>query len=222
MPYLSHQALVASSEVPQLPAKSSFAKAEPALALLEFDSVAQGMLAADAMVKKATVKLIHAGTVQPGRYLVLLGGAVAEVEEALKTGKDIAEANLADTVWLPGVHPQVLEIIHSAHRPPSNKNIPTETEALGIIETRTAPSAIQAADIAIKGAHINLISIRLSDGLAGKGLVLLSGKVSDVEAARDLVQANLDGVLLLQSVVISQLHAEMITQIFGVTQFFRD
>lgn len=221
MPYLSHQTLIAATQTESIHLNPPFSGAEPALALLEFESVAQGMVAGDAMVKKATVKLIHAGTVQPGRYLVLLGGEVAEVEESLKAGKASAGDSLADTVWLPGVHPTVLKVIHSAHRPPPYQNIPAETEAIGIIETRTAPSAIQAADIAIKGAQINLISIRLADGLGGKGLVLLSGKVSDVEAARDLVQAGLDGILLLQAVVISQLHAEMLTQIFGATRFFR-
>lgn len=222
MPYLSHQALIAATQVNPTPTNPPFSGVEPALALLEFESVAQGMVAGDAMVKKASVKLIHAGTVQPGRYLVLLGGAVAEVEEALKAGKAVGGTSLADTVWLPGVHPSVLQVIHSAHRPPPRPYIPTESEALGIIETRTAPSAIQAADIAVKGAQINLISIRLADGLGGKGLVLLSGKVSDVEAARDLVQSRLDGVLLLQAVVISQLHTEMLSQIFGATRFFRD
>lgn len=221
MVYLSHRALIAATQTAPTQTNPPFSGSEPALALLEFESVAQGILAGDAMVKKAEIKLIHAGTVQPGRYLVLLGGTVAEVEESLKAGREIGTDNLADTVWLPGVHPRVLQVIHSAHRPPPQQVYPAENEALGIIETRTAPSAIEAADIAVKGAQINLISIRLADGLGGKGLVLLSGKVSDVEAARDLVTNRINGLLLLQAVVISQLHTDMIAQIFGATRFFR-
>ncbi len=50
----------------------------PAIALIEFGSIAAGMFAADKMVKRARVELLHAGTVQPGKYLVLVGGGTAE------------------------------------------------------------------------------------------------------------------------------------------------
>jgi microcompartment protein CcmL/EutN len=59
----------------------------PALALLEFDSVAAGIQAADVMVKRAPIALLKAGTVHPGHYLVLVGGTVASVEEAWRAGK---------------------------------------------------------------------------------------------------------------------------------------
>ena len=36
---------------------------EPALALLEFSSIAAGVFAGDAMVKRAQLDVIHAGTV---------------------------------------------------------------------------------------------------------------------------------------------------------------
>ena len=51
----------------------------PALALLEFDSIAAGIVAADAMVKRAPVDRIIAGSVQPGCWLVVVTGLVAPV-----------------------------------------------------------------------------------------------------------------------------------------------
>ena len=54
-----------------------------AIALLEFDSVAAGIEAGDAMVKRAALSVVHAGTVQPGKYLVLIAGTVAEVAYAV-------------------------------------------------------------------------------------------------------------------------------------------
>ena len=60
---------------------------EPALALLEFDSLALGIQAGDAMVKRAPVSQIQAGTIHPGRYLVLVAGDVASVEEAVEAVK---------------------------------------------------------------------------------------------------------------------------------------
>ena len=41
----------------------------PAIALIELSSIAAGTYAADRMVKRAPVELLHAGTVQPGKYL---------------------------------------------------------------------------------------------------------------------------------------------------------
>lgn len=211
MSYLSHEALlkgVQPTPVPLLP----LVGAEPSLALFEFTSIAQGMVAADAMLKRTHVDLLHAGTVQPGRYLVGVGGVVAEVEEALKAGREAGADSLSDVVWLPGVHPDVLR----AFRPQS---VPTQTTALGIIETLTAPAAIKSADVAVKGASITLTSIRLSDGLGGKGLVLLMGVVSDVEAALELVRGQ--NLALVKALVIPQLHDEFIAQVIGETRFFR-
>jgi microcompartment protein CcmL/EutN len=47
--------------------------------------------------------------------------------------------------------------------------------------------AIVAADVAVKGARVLIISIRLGDELGGKGLVHLAGEQHDVEAALALV-----------------------------------
>ncbi len=224
-PYLSHDSLVKGVESPKptisepRPAATPLFKAEPALVLFEFSSIARGMVAADAMVKRSAVELIHAGTVQPGRYLVLLGGEVAEVEEAMKAGKSVGGPAIEDVIWLPGVHPDVMVALHPANQAPRTPS--TEQDALGIVETRTAPAAIHAGDIAIKGAQIHLLSIRVSDGLGGKGLVLLTGLVSDVEAALELVRNRLDGLTLLHSEVISQLHPDFIQNIVGQTRFFR-
>lgn len=211
MNYLSHGALFKGSMV--TPARRlPLAGAEPSLALFEFTSIAQGMLAADAMLKRTHVDLLHAGTVQPGRYLVGVGGIVAEVEEALKAGRETGGDSLQDVMWLPGVHPAVLQAFFP-------QLPPTGVTALGIIESLTAPSAIKSADIAIKGATIILISIRLADGLGGKGLVLLMGAVSDVEAALDLVQR--EKLPLLKTVIIPQLHEEFAAQVLSDTRFFR-
>jgi microcompartment protein CcmL/EutN len=230
--YLAHQALfgatehhedkkiaISSGTMLPSPAMPFLDKADPALAMLEFNSVALGMLAADAMVKRAAVALIHAGTVQPGRYLVLLGGEVAEVEESLKAGREIGADALDDTVWLPGIHRDVLGVIHSTKTSPSIDR-PSKADSLGIIETRTAPAAIKSGDVAVKGATITLLSIRLSDGLGGKGLVLLAGLVANVEAAIELVKRDVEGTAILQAVVIPQLHDDFAKNIFGSTYFF--
>ena len=81
---------------------------EPALGLLELESIAAGIVAGDAMAKRAPIEIIRAGTVHPGRYLVLVGGAVADVEEALEAGREAAATAIRDVVFLPNVHPEVV------------------------------------------------------------------------------------------------------------------
>ncbi len=76
------------------------------LALLEFGSVAVGMLAVDRMLKNSPVALLRCGTVHPGRYLALVGGSVASTQEAhsegvlvgREAGSLVAEVCLADPV----------------------------------------------------------------------------------------------------------------------------
>jgi microcompartment protein CcmL/EutN len=173
----------------------------PALALLEFSSVAAGIVAGDAMVKRAPVAL-HTGTVQPGHYLVLVAGEVGDVEEAVDAGSAVAGDVLLDLVLLPDVHTDVVEALRGA------RGVGTQ-EALGIIETETVASIIEAADAGVKGATADLIEIHLADGLGGRGYLLFGGSVSDVEAAVAIGSGRVHEGTLVRRAVISQLHAEM-------------
>ena len=186
---------------------------EPALALVEFSSIAAGIQTADAMVKRAPIDVIKAGTVHNGKYLVLIGGLTADVEESLAAGRQVGGEAVLDFVFLPHVHPEVVDTIGGARAPQAN-------DALGVIETTTVAGAIHAADAGVKAAMVRLVEVRLADGLGGKGIVLFSGLVADVEAA---VQGGV-GVLerpdlLVRQVVIPQLHAGMWENIGDATRF---
>ncbi len=186
---------------------------DPALALIEFDSIATGILAGDAMVKKAPVARITGGTVHPGKYLVLISGEVGPVQEALAAGLAAGSGAVVDHVYLPGVHPDVPASIAAARRP-------GPVEALGIVETASVAAAIQAADAGLKGAQVTLLELRLADGLGGKGLAFFIGSVTDVEAAVSIgCDAIADGGRLLNAVVIPRLHAEMVDNLVQTSRF---
>jgi microcompartment protein CcmL/EutN len=176
---------------------------EPAVGLLEFSSIAKGIEAGDAMVKRAPLRVTRAGTVHPGRYLVLVGGLTADVEEAMQAGLEVAGASVVDSVFLPDVHPDVVAAIGGTRREDGG-------EALGVIETPTVAATIDAADAAVKGARVTIRDLRLADDLGGKGYVLLGGEVAEVEAALDhgVARAAASGREAVH-VVIAQLHAEM-------------
>ena len=186
---------------------------EPALALIDFSSIAAGIEAADAMAKRAQIDVIRAGTVQPGRYLVLIGGTVADVEESLAAGRAVAGPAVLDHVFLPHVHPEVVAAIGGGR-------VPELEDALGVVETATAAAVIHAADAGVKGADVRLVEIRLADGLGGKGIVLFSGVVADVQTAVELGVGTLERPeQLVRSVVIPRLHPSMWENVADASRF---
>lgn len=186
---------------------------DPALSLVEFNSIAAGIQAADAMVKRAPIAVLEVGTVQPGKYLVLIGGMTADVEESLDAGRQTGGPAIVDIVYLPQVHPEVVQALRGGRTA-------EPSDALGVIETRSVAPAIRAADAGIKGAEVKLVEVRLADGLGGKGIVLYSGLVADVEIAVAIGVESLDRPeQLVRQVVIPQLHPEMWENLSQASRF---
>jgi microcompartment protein CcmL/EutN len=46
-------------------------KRHGAIALLEFETIAAGILASDVMVKRSPIALMRCGSIHPGRFLIL-------------------------------------------------------------------------------------------------------------------------------------------------------
>lgn len=174
----------------------------PALALIELDSIAIGIEAGDAMAKRSPIDVLYAGTVHPGKYLVLVGGAVADVEEALDAGRAVGGSSILDAVLLADIHPDVVAALRGARRTAA-------TEALGVIETETVAAIIDAADAGVKGARARLLELRLADDIGGKAYLLFGGPVADVEAAVEIGQAAIATRDRAIARVIPQLHVEM-------------
>lgn len=149
---------------------------QPAIALVEFSSIAAGTRALDALMKKALVKLDRAGSVQPGKFAVLFSGEVASVEESYVEACRIGADALVDRVLLPDVHVDVRAAI-------LGRRGDWTADTLGVIETSTMAAVVEAADAAVKGARVEVVEIRLGDGLGGKGLAHFVGPQEEVEAA---------------------------------------
>jgi len=156
----------------------------PALALLELDSIAAGIDAGDAMAKRAAVETLLAGTVHPGKYLVLVAGDVAAVEESFAAGEDRGAGHIVDRVILRDVHPGVVAAL-------TGTRLGDDVEALGVLETASVAATVEAADAGLKGARVILLEMRLADGLGGKGYLLFGGTVSAVEAAVEIGAARI-------------------------------
>jgi microcompartment protein CcmL/EutN len=92
---------------------------------------------------------------------------------------------------------------------------PADHDALGVLETSTAAAAIVAADHAAKAADVLIRDLRLANGIGGKGVVLLTGAVGDVEAAIAAGRADAQRAgLLTRAVVIPRLHPQFKARLF--------
>jgi microcompartment protein CcmL/EutN len=173
-----------------------------ALGVVELSSIARGVVVADAMVKKAPVTILQSHPTSPGKYVVVVEGGVAEVDEALRAGLAVAQALLVDRLFLPHAHPQLGPLV--AGRPASAPH-----DSIAIVETFTICAAILAADAAAKAADVTLLDMRLGQGLGGKAFFTMTGDLESIQAAADAGEAVLDKGLLVGVEIIAAPHDDL-------------
>jgi microcompartment protein CcmL/EutN len=175
----------------------------PALGILEFNSIAQGMKAADEALKEAKVDVIVARTICPGKYILIINGDVDEVKSSVQKSTEAGEYHNVDSVVIPNLHPQIpgaLGAVGEIENP----------DALGIVETFSAPSAIFSADAAVKTADVQLVEIRVANGIGGKSFYSLTGKEHNVRAAVNAgVEAVKETGLVMNYIIIPSPHSDL-------------
>ncbi|MFQ6609760.1 MAG: BMC domain-containing protein [Fidelibacterota bacterium] len=185
----------------------------PAISIIEFAHIPAGIFSGDAMVKKAPVTVLQSGTVHNGKYVVLVGGSVASVEESYLEGLATGDRFVLDHLFLPDVHVQVHDAILGTR-------LPISSESLGIIETATLSAVVKAADKALKGTDISLVELRLADDIGGKGLAVFSGKIEDVSTAIDLARNSvISPENWLDDKIIPRISDEILKQVERSTHF---
>ncbi len=177
-----------------------------AIGVLELCSVARGVEVADAVLKAAHVEMLFATPVQPGKYVLLFTGQVQDVRAAAARGAGLAGQDLVDQLVIPQIHEQVVPMLRR-----KGGRINGQLDAIGVVETTTVASSISSADIALKTATVDLIDIRIANGLGGKSFFTLTGEVSDVRSsvAAGARTAQERG-LLAREVVIPRPHPELV------------
>ena len=175
--------------------------------IIEIKSIAKGIEATDDALKSAGIRLISAHASCPGKYEIIMTGAVADVTAAVEHVKSRFDEKLIDSAIIGRIDEQVIEALFGTQA--------TEKRgSLGIIEAYSAASTIKAADIAVKTAKVAIIELRLSRGMGGKGMALVVGDVGDVTAAVEAgARYAQDQGLFCNSAVIPAPHEELWAQI---------
>lgn len=174
----------------------------PAIGLLELESISRGFVTADALLKRAPVRIALAEPSSPGKYLLLFWGEVAEVQESFHAGVERAGSTLLDKLLLPQAAKGLVRALGGSFddRP---------GESLGIVETHTVASAILAADTALKRAEVWLRALHLARGIGGKGYFTLAGSLHMVQAALEGAATSIEAPLLLATELIERPHPEL-------------
>ncbi len=176
-----------------------------AVGAIELSSIGIGYRVLDEILKAAQVQTLIARTICSGKYLIVIGGNISDIEAGMSTAIQVGGEAVIDHLTVANVFEGVFPALGQ-----SVVLAPGEIGALGIVETFGAVSALVAADYAGKAARVTLFRLHLAMALGGKGLLLMTGSVSDVTAA---VQAASDAVrkrgLLVSEQVIPRPNREL-------------
>lgn len=180
------------------------AQVPEAFAGIEVSGIPRGLVCVDALVKKAASRVVMANPVSPGKFLILIDGSVAEVEESLLEAERIAGDQAIDRFLLPYAHEQLERCVFGA--------APDCLDgSLGIVECATTCAGIRSCDAALKAAPVALHVIHLSAGIGGKCWYAFAGELFDVQAS---VQAAADVLgrdgRLLGTEIIAAPHPEFL------------
>src|SRR4051812_20631405 len=172
---------------------------------LEFSCIGFGIEAEDEMLKAASVELLVARTICSGKYLVVLGGSVSDVQAAIRVGLQKADEAVIDHMIIANAHDSLFPALGQ-----SVVLRPEDVGALGVIETFSGTSVLAAADAAAKAANVIVFRIHVAMALGGKGLLFMTGGVADVRAG---IQAGVKPVrdrgMLVSQVVIPRPRSEL-------------
>jgi microcompartment protein CcmL/EutN len=161
-------------------------KQYPAIATLELNDIPLGMQTVDALIKQAPISVIKCGVISQGRYLALIAGSTASIDESYQEGLYRAGTALIDSTFLPDIAPPLYDAIFG-------QRIAHSGGALAILETDTVSCNIRAAERVLKGTPCELLELRVADALLhGKGLSLFHGELYDAEVALELAATFLE------------------------------
>ncbi len=146
------------------------------IGVIELKSIPKGVEAADAALKSAGIDMVSAHPACPGKYEIILTGSISNVTAAVSHVTSKFEGYVIDSSVMGRIDEQVIKALFGT-------STGEQKGSLGLIETFSAASAIKAADIAVKTARVAIYDLRVSRGMGGKGVVMLTGEIGDVSAA---------------------------------------
>lgn len=169
---------------------------------VELTSIARGYRVADRMVKKAPITVLDARAMCPGKFLIVVAGAVGPVEEAMSEARREAGESLFGDLLIANLSRGIIAAI--------NREVTAAAgETVGILESFSGVAVIDAADQAVKTADVVVESIDLLDGIGGKAFLVVSGGLTDVEAALEAAERRIPPGMRVAAEILPQFSPEI-------------
>ena len=146
------------------------------IGVIELKNIPKGVEATDAALKSAGVDMVSAHPSCPGKYEIILTGSISNVTAAVSHVLSKFEGYVIDSAVMGRIDEQVIKALFGTQTG-------EKKGSLGLVETYSAATTIKAADIAVKTARVEIFDLRVSRGMGGKGVVMLTGEIGDVTAA---------------------------------------
>lgn len=177
------------------------------IGVIELKSIPKGVEATDAALKSAGVDMVAAHPACPGKYELILTGSISNVTASVEHVLEKFGNYVIDSSVMGRIDEQVISALFGTQTG-------EKKGSLGLIETFSAATAIKAADIAVKTARVEIFDLRVSRGMGGKGVVMITGEVGDVTAAVEAgsAYAKNSGQLSSESVIAAP-HADLWNQL---------
>ena len=178
-----------------------------AIGVIELKNVPKGVEATDDALKSAGVRLVTARPSCPGKYEIILTGNISNVTASMQHVMAKFEDYVIDSSVMGRIDERVIAALFGTQKG-------ERKGALGLLETFSAASCIKAADLCVKTAKVEIYDMRISRGLGGKGVVLITGEVGDVNAAIEAGTGYAKNLGMLSAFsVIAAPHADLWEQI---------
>ncbi|MDR2643607.1 MAG: BMC domain-containing protein [Planctomycetaceae bacterium] len=145
---------------------------------VELSSIGMGYKVQDSILKEASVEILVARTICSGKFFMIFSGGVSDVESAVACADRVGGDAVIDRIAVANAYDGIFPALGQSVVLDEDK-----IDSLGLIETFSGVSVLVAADYAGKAAKVTLFRLHIAMALGGKGLLLMTGSISDVETS---------------------------------------
>jgi len=180
------------------------------IGIIELASIYKGFEVQDAVLKVAQVEKLLARTICSGKYIIMVRGAVSDVEVCIETANEIGGFAIVNTIVIPRIDPRVFPAIAGT----TTLQIEKPVDGMLVMETFSIASAIKAADYAVKEADLEINRIHVAMAIGGKGYVVITGNMDALKSAvNPAIEYIKEEGMLAGYTLISHPHEELLKEL---------
>lgn len=173
-----------------------------ALGIVELNSIAKGIELTDIILKSSEIEILYSNYTCPGKYMIIITGDVASIEEAVENAMSKGEKNIIGSFIIPNTHEDLIKGI--------NKKFNIDVKAIGVMEFTSIASGIIALDKALKSGQIKIVRFILGNLIGGKCYFVITGFVSDVEESIKNAENSVESKKVINKIIIPSPDPELI------------